>query len=147
MPKDAQGALISKDDQIKATQNLVDKRILAPLTLVRDNGKGNPLRNKSVKKRRNRAVRELSKFDDELLRKIPPEKLTELLDKQSLIEDTEWSDQSFKEEVDKLLRLASGKVNEEPPQTEVISAKSTSQNAGTQSAQNFTNQSSSKTDD
>ncbi len=76
------GALTTRSEQIKATQNLVDKKILGSLTLVGDNTKSNnPFRNKSAKKKRRKSLeRELSKLGDEVLAKIPPEKLAQLLE-------------------------------------------------------------------
>ncbi len=111
MPDDGSGALITKADQIKTTQSLVEKRILAPLTIVRDDSKGNPLKGRTGKKKKSRALRELAKFDEELLSKIPTEKLAQLLEMQS-DDRAGFSADSFKEEVKKLLQsaLAEGEI-------------------------------------
>lgn len=63
MDKDSNAPLNTKFENMKATQSLVEKRILAPITivkdgkphigssaLVKDSAKGNPLRNKAAKR-------------------------------------------------------------------------------------------------
>lgn len=107
--------LTTKFDNMKATQSLVEKRILAPITivkdgkanigstaLVKDSSKGNPLRNKAAKKRK-RVQQELSKFDEEVLKQIPPEKLAQLLESQPEDGDSEALARSLRSELKKLI--------------------------------------------
>jgi len=92
----------SKLDHMKATQNLVEQRILAPLTLVKDSGKGNPLRQKGKNKKK-RVHRELAKFDEEILNQLPPEKLAKLLEEQPEEGDSEVLAASLRDGIKKLV--------------------------------------------
>jgi hypothetical protein len=101
MEKGITAALPSKIEMMQATQNLVDKRILAPLTLVKDSNQGNPLRNKVKKKKR--LLQELAKFDEELLSMIPPEKLASLLENKMEQGDSEAVATSLRNELKQLV--------------------------------------------
>ncbi|HEY9715721.1 MAG TPA: hypothetical protein V6C72_19760 [Chroococcales cyanobacterium] len=94
-----------KAETLKATQNLVDKRILAPITIVQDAGKGNPLRQKGGKKRKSRTPKELVKFEDEIVSRIPPDKLAALLENQDQLENAELPD-TVKQQIKRLLAAA-----------------------------------------
>jgi hypothetical protein len=101
MEKGTTAALPSRIEMMQATQNLVDKRILAPLTLVKDSNQGNPLRNKVKKKKR--LLQELAKFDEELLSMIPPEKLASLLENKMEQGDSEAVATSLRNELKQLV--------------------------------------------
>lgn len=88
---------------MKATQKLVEKQILAPLTLVKDSGRGNPLRQKGKNKKKKRVHRELAKFDEEILNRIPPEKLAKLLEDQPEDGDSEVLAASLRDGIKKLV--------------------------------------------
>ncbi len=93
--------LPSKSDTMQATQKLVAKNILAPLTLVKDSNQGNPLRNKVKKKKR--LMQELAKFDEEILSQIPPDKLAALLENKMELGDSESIATSLRNELKKLV--------------------------------------------
>lgn len=101
--KGSNALLPSKLDHMKATQKLVEKQILAPLTLVKDSGRGNPLRQKGKNKKKKRVHRELAKFDEEILNRIPPEKLAKLLEDQPEDGDSEVLAASLRDGIKKLV--------------------------------------------
>jgi hypothetical protein len=98
--------LITKAEQIKATQNLVDKKILGSLVLIGDGGKSNPFRNKSRSKKRKKLEREIAKLGDEVLAQIPAEKLSQLLDSEMEASDTAVLSDSLREKLKSLLQSA-----------------------------------------
>jgi hypothetical protein len=98
--------LITKAEQIKATQNLVDKKILGSLVLMGDSGKSNPFRNKSRSKKRKKLERELAKLGDEVLAQIPAEKLAQLLDSEMEASDTAVLSDSLREKLKSLVQSA-----------------------------------------
>jgi hypothetical protein len=95
------GMLPTKSDTMQATQNLVARRILTPLTLVKDSNQGNPLRNKVKKKKR--LMQEIAKFDEELLSLVTPDKLASLLENKMEQGDSEAIATSLRNELKKLV--------------------------------------------
>jgi hypothetical protein len=98
--------VVTKAEQIKATQNLVDKKILGSLVLMGDSGKSNPFRNKAGNKKRKKLERELAKLGEEVLAKIPAEKLAQLLDSELEASDTAVLSDSLREKLKSLVQSA-----------------------------------------
>ncbi|CAN5459506.1 hypothetical protein BH10CYA1_BH10CYA1_27540 [soil metagenome] len=103
MEKGASNLLPSKSDAMQATQNLVDKKILTNLTIIKekDSNQGNPLRNKVKKKKR--LMQELAKFDDELLAMLPADKLSSLLENKMEQGDSEAIATSLRVELKQMI--------------------------------------------
>ncbi|HEY9732022.1 MAG TPA: hypothetical protein V6C89_08920 [Drouetiella sp.] len=123
MDKAGTNLLPTRSDSVQATQNLVDKKILAPLTIVKekDSNQGNPLRNKLKKKKR--LLQELSKFDDELLSMIPADKLSTLLENKMEQGDSEAVATSLRVELKQLIadEMKNGSTQKEIAKTIVSS--------------------------
>lgn len=102
MEKGSNALLPTKLDNMKATQNLVEKKLLAPIILVsKDQQQGNPLRNKIKKKKR--VHQELAKFDEEILNRIPAEKLAALIENHAEEGDHEALASSLRGEIKRLI--------------------------------------------
>ncbi|MBS1952656.1 MAG: hypothetical protein JST89_00575 [Cyanobacteria bacterium SZAS-4] len=119
MEKGASNLLPSKSDAMQATQNLVDKKILTNLTIVKekDSNQGNPLRNKVKKKKR--LMQELAKFDDELLAMLPADKLSSLLENKMEQGDSEAIATSLRVELKQMIadEMANGSTQKEIAKT------------------------------
>ncbi|MFN8555762.1 MAG: hypothetical protein U0103_30205 [Candidatus Obscuribacterales bacterium] len=127
MDKAGTNLLLTKSDSVQATQNLVDKKILAPLTIVKekDSNQGNPLRNKIKKKKR--LMQELAKFDDELLAMLPADKLSTLLENKMEQGDSEAVATSLRVELKQLIadQLKTGYTQKEIVSASLPSSSST----------------------
>jgi hypothetical protein len=142
MDKGGANLLPTKSDYVQATQSLVDKKILSPLTIVKekDSNQGNPLRNKIKKKRR--LMQELAKFDDELLSMIPADKLSTLLENKMEQGDSEAVATSLRVELKQMIadEIKNGSSQREIAQTSLPSqsqpGNSTVGSAGPSAAQN-----------
>lgn len=119
MEKGASNLLPSKSDAMQATQNLVDKKILTNLTIIKekDSNQGNPLRNKVKKKKR--LMQELAKFDDELLAMLPADKLSSLLENKMEQGDSEAIATSLRVELKQMIadEMANGSTQKEIAKT------------------------------
>ncbi len=119
MEKGAANLLPSKSDAMQATQNLVDKKILTNLTIIKekDSNQGNPLRNKVKKKKR--LMQELAKFDDELLAMLPADKLSSLLENKMEQGDSEAIATSLRVELKQMIadEMANGSTQKEIAKT------------------------------
>jgi hypothetical protein len=134
MENKATGVLITKAEQIKATQNLVDKKILGSLVLMGDSGKSNPFRNKSGNKKRKKLERELAKLGDEVLAKIPAEKLAQLLDSELEASDTSVLSDSLREKLKSLVQSAVAKeqtVDDDESKREIVATNPVPGNTAT----------------
>jgi hypothetical protein len=101
MDKGSNALLPTKLDNMKATQNLVEKKLLAPIILVSKDQQGNPLRNKIKKKKR--VHQELAKFDEEILNRIPAEKLAALIENHAEEGDHDALASSLRSEIKNLI--------------------------------------------
>jgi len=118
--------LPTKSDAMQATQNLVDKKILSNLTIIKekDSNHGNPLRNKIKKKKR--LMQELAKFDDELLAMLPADKLSSLLENKMEQGDSEAIATSLRVELKQLIadEMTKGSTQKEIVKTAPASSNS-----------------------
>jgi len=118
--KDSFAFLPTKLENMKATQNLVERRILAPLTIVKDSAKGRQIKD-VIKERKKRVEKELAKFDQEIISRIPPEKLAQLLENQVEEGDSESIAASLRNEIKQLVSEELMKGGDTQTQKEIVS--------------------------
>jgi hypothetical protein len=113
--------LRTRAEQDRATQDLVDKKIIGSLVIVGDARKANPFKTKSAKKRK-KLQRELEKLGEEVLAKIPAEnlaRLTEALSDEGTESDASSFSDSLKEGLKALVEsvtVVKEKVDDEDKQ-------------------------------